>query len=61
MKVLFLRLALALGLTCPALVPARAQAVANGTFETWATRSGVEAPTGWLTTDDVLTATLGLN
>lgn len=32
---------------------ATAQNVANNGFETWATRNGVEAPTGWLTTDDM--------
>lgn len=38
---------------------AHGQAVANGDFETWAARNGVDAPTGWLTTDDILAALLG--
>lgn len=29
-------------------------AVPNGTFETWATRSGSEAPQGWIRTDEIL-------
>lgn len=39
-----------------ALAPAHAQTTAfpNSTFETWAARSGVEAPTNWLTTDDIV-------
>lgn len=41
------------GLLLLASSRAGAQAVANSNFETWATRNGVEAPTGWLTTDDV--------
>lgn len=36
--------------------PAAAQTIPNGTFESWATRSTAEAPTGWLTQDDVLAA-----
>ena len=35
---------------------AAAQAIPNGTFETWATRSTAEAPASWLTQDDVLAA-----
>lgn len=31
----------------------RAQAITNANFETWASPYGTEAPTGWLTTDDV--------
>ncbi|MVN78143.1 T9SS type A sorting domain-containing protein [Hymenobacter sp. HMF4947] len=60
MKILLLRSAVALGLLGAALAPAHAQTVANGTFETWAARNGVESPTGWLTTDDVIAVTLGL-
>ena len=37
-----------------AVAPARAQTVANGNFETWATRYGVQLPTNWLTFDDLL-------
>lgn len=33
---------------------AAAQNVPNNTLDAWATRAGIEAPTGWLTTDDVL-------
>jgi hypothetical protein len=44
----FLSLCLLLGAS-----PAHAQAISNGNFETWAPSFGVEAPTGWLTTDDV--------
>lgn len=58
MKTLF-RTCLAMGLFFTALAPAQAQAVANGNFETWATRNGVDSPTGWLTTDDVVTSLLG--
>lgn len=36
--------------------PAAAQAIPNGTFETWATRNTAEAPANWLTQDDVLAA-----
>lgn len=61
MKTLFLRSAVALGLLGVALAPARAQTVPNGTFETWAARNGVDSPTGWLTTDDVIAATFGLS
>lgn len=39
-----------------ALAPARAQAIANGGFETWGPRNGVDAPTNWLTTDDAVAA-----
>ena len=31
-----------------------AQNVPNNTLDTWAVRSGIEAPTGWLTLDDAL-------
>ncbi|AMJ66632.1 T9SS type A sorting domain-containing protein [Hymenobacter sp. PAMC 26628] len=51
-----LRTGLAVGLLFAAGAPARAQAVANGGFETWAARSGTDAPTGWLTVDDVIAA-----
>lgn len=40
--------------------PAAAQTVTNANFETWATRNGVEAPTGWLTTDDVYAYYMGV-
>ena len=59
MKTLF-RPALAAGLLLAAGAPARAQAVPNGGFETWAARAGVDSPTGWLTTDDVVHSLLGL-
>ena len=44
---------------------AHAQTVANLNLETWVTRSGsvaggVEAPTNWQTTDDVLSGTVGV-
>lgn len=57
MKKLF-RTGLAVGLLFAAGAPARAQAVANGNFETWAARNGVDSPTGWLTVDDVIAALL---
>jgi len=34
------------------------QAVPNGALETWGTRFGADAPAQWLTTDDLLQATL---
>lgn len=34
--------------------PAPAQTIPNGSLDSWATRNGVESPTGWLTTDDLL-------
>ena len=40
---------------------AHGQAVANGDFETWAARSGVDAPTGWLTTDDIAASLLPIS
>lgn len=33
--------------------PAAAQTISNAGFETWAIRDSIEAPAGWLTTDDV--------
>lgn len=42
----------ALGLRAGA--PALAQTFPNSNLETWAVRAGVEAPTGWLITDDLL-------
>lgn len=53
-----LRTGLAAGLLFAAGAPAHAQAVANGGFETWAARNGVDSPTGWLTIDDVVVALL---
>ncbi|MGI4884611.1 MAG: T9SS type A sorting domain-containing protein [Janthinobacterium lividum] len=53
-----LRTGLAAGLLFAAGAPAHAQAVANGGFETWAARNGVDSPTGWLTIDDVASALL---
>ena len=46
------------------LASAHAQTVANLTLDAWATRTtsvsgGVEAPTNWLTTDDVLSGFIG--
>ncbi|WP_460504114.1 hypothetical protein, partial [Hymenobacter agri] len=42
--------------------PAQAQTAsfANSNFESWAQRSGVEAPTNWQTTDDIVELVLGL-
>ena len=55
MKTLLRSLAATLAATCLLLAPARAQqAIPNGNLETWTTRNGVEAPTNWLTTDDLL-------
>ena len=47
------------------LTSAHAQTVANLNFETWANRSnsvsgGVEAPTNWQTSDDIISGTLSL-
>ncbi|HEX8424768.1 T9SS type A sorting domain-containing protein [Hymenobacter sp.] len=39
---------------------ASAQAVANGTFETWATRSMVEVPQSWTTVDEVFKGSFGI-
>jgi len=55
MKKLF-RTGLAAGLLFAAVAPAHAQAVANGGFETWAARSNTDAPTNWLTIDEVISA-----
>ena len=55
MKTLF-RTSLLAALFCATLGAAQGQALANGGFEAWATRNGVDSPTGWLTTDDVITA-----
>jgi hypothetical protein len=38
--------------------PAISQTITNATFETWAVRNTIEAPTSWQTTDDVLHALL---
>ncbi|TPG67573.1 T9SS type A sorting domain-containing protein [Hymenobacter nivis] len=51
-----LRTGLVAGLLFAAGAPAHAQAVANGGFETWAARSNVDSPTGWLTVDDAIAA-----
>ena len=59
MKTLF-RLLLTLSLGGLALAPAHAQTLTNSGFETWAARSGVDSPTGWLTTDDVVLAAFGV-
>jgi hypothetical protein len=40
--------------------PARAQTFTNSDLETWSMRNGVEAPTNWLTTDDLLGLPLSL-
>lgn len=37
-----------------------AQTIANLNLDTWAVRNGVEAPTNWQTTDDLITAALGI-
>lgn len=52
-----LLVALRAGLASAALLlaaTASAQTIPNGNLDTWATRNGVEAPTNWLTTDDLL-------
>ncbi|MBJ6111437.1 T9SS type A sorting domain-containing protein [Hymenobacter sp. BT523] len=55
MKTLLLALRAGLaGIGLALATPATAQTVPNGNFSTWATRNGVETPTGWLTTDDLL-------
>lgn len=36
------------------LATVQAQAVPNGTFETWNTRTGIAAPQGWLNVDDII-------
>lgn len=46
------------GLLLLASYTTRAQAILNNSFETWATRNGVEAPVGWLTSDDYVHALL---
>ena len=51
-----LRTGLAAGLFLSAWAPARAQAIPNGGFETWAARNGADSPTSWLTVDDVIAA-----
>jgi len=45
-----LLIGLLLGITCPG----SAQAIPNNSFDTWATRGTIEAPTNWLTSDDIL-------
>jgi hypothetical protein len=40
--------------------PAKAQAIANLGFETWATRNGADAPANWQNSDDYLLAFLQL-
>ncbi len=55
MKTIF-RNSLLAGIFCAALGAAQGQALPNGGFETWAARNGADSPTGWLTTDDVITA-----
>ncbi len=40
--------------------PTQAQTIANLNLETWATRNGAEAPTGWQTTDDDIAAQFGV-
>jgi hypothetical protein len=52
-----LLIALRTGLASAALLiaaAAPAQTIPNGTLDSWATRNGVESPTNWLTTDDLL-------
>lgn len=56
----FFRTICAAGLLCASLATAQGQAISNGGFETWAARNGVDSPTGWLTTDDVLMALSGV-
>jgi len=51
-----LRTGLATSLLLATLASAQAQTIPNGGFETWALRNSVEAPTGWVTTDDVAAA-----
>ena len=54
-----LRTGLATSLLVATLASAQAQTIPNGGFETWALRNSVEAPTGWVTTDDVAAALVG--
>lgn len=54
-----LRTGLASSLLVATLASAQAQTIPNGGFETWASRNSVEAPTGWVTTDDVAAALVG--
>jgi hypothetical protein len=55
MKTLF-RMSFALGLLGASLATAQGQTIPNGGFETWAARNGVDSPTGWLTTDELVAA-----
>lgn len=50
MKANLLKLATALALLIP--TAALAQAVPNGTFETWVSRTGLEVPQSWTTVDE---------
>jgi hypothetical protein len=59
MKLLF-RICLGLVLLMTSMLSLHAQVIANGDFETWAARQGTEAPTNWLTTDDVVAALLSV-
>lgn len=47
---------IALACSCLAVQSATAQTIPNANFETWATRGSAEAPTNWLTLDDILAA-----
>ncbi|MCC3154235.1 T9SS type A sorting domain-containing protein [Hymenobacter sp. BT770] len=52
-------LAFSAGLCQLVAAPAQAQTFPNSSLDTWASRNGVEAPTNWQTTDDVVAAVLG--
>lgn len=54
-----LRILAAAALSLLATGTASAQAVANGTFETWVTRTGVEVPASWTTVDEALKGLFG--
>lgn len=47
-------LGVALAVALPELAAAQAPVLPNGSFETWSPRGGVEAPEGWLTSDDIV-------
>ena len=53
MKSLFYRILLLTGWLAGAGMTASGQAISNSSFETWAVRTGIEAPTNWLTSDDL--------
>ncbi|WP_046245634.1 T9SS type A sorting domain-containing protein [Hymenobacter terrenus] len=64
MKTIFRSLlAVVAGISLLAIAPTQAQTIPNGSFDNWQTRTtavlpGVEAPTNWLTTDDIASSQL---